>query len=112
MTTPYVFQLKTRTLSAGSSPELLYWVNSILDSGAKTLLIDFRDVLFMDSSGLGALVIVRNRVQKIGGRLMFCSLNGQARMLFDISGMEQMFEVYENADACRKVLAAEDSKST
>jgi anti-anti-sigma factor len=109
MVTPYVFHLKARTLSAGSSPELLYWVNSILELGAKVLLVDFRDVLFMDSSGLGALVIARNRVQKMGGQLMLCSLNGQARMLFELSGMDQAFKVYDTVADCQRVLAAQEA---
>ncbi|MBD2463963.1 STAS domain-containing protein [Oscillatoria sp. FACHB-1407] len=99
MATPYVFQLKTRLLSAATAPELLYWINNILELGATHLLLDMKDVLFMDSSGLGALVIAHNRVQKAGGKLMLCSLSGQARMLFELSGMEKMFEVYSDKDA-------------
>jgi anti-sigma B factor antagonist len=108
MLTPYIFQLKARTLSAGSSPELLYWINNFLDLGTKVLLIDFQNVFFMDSSGLGALVIARNRVQKAGGKLMLCGLNGQARMLLEISGMEHAFEVYETVEDCRQVLATKE----
>ncbi|MDX2214322.1 MAG: STAS domain-containing protein [Oculatellaceae cyanobacterium bins.114] len=102
MATPYVFQLKTRLLSAATAPELLYWINNILELGATHLLLDMKDVLFMDSSGLGALVIAHNRVQKAGGKLMLCSLSGQARMLFELSGMEKVFEVYSDKEDFEK----------
>lgn len=93
----YIFHLKTRILSASAAPELLYWVNSLLDSDAKYLMIDLKDVLFMDSSGLGALTIAYNRVQKAGGKLALCQLRGQARMLIETSGMEKLLPVYNSS---------------
>jgi len=105
-TFPYVFQLKTRLLSASVAPELLYWVGSLLEAGAKNLVIDMREVLFMDSSGLGSLVIAHNRVQKADGKLALCCLGGQARMLFELSGMEKVFEVYATPEDFEKALTA------
>ena len=104
MTSPQVFHLRTRLFSATTAPELLYWINNILESGVTYLLVDMQEVLFMDSSGLGALVVAHNRVQKAGGKLILCSLNGQVKMLFKSAGMEKMFEVYSDKKAFEQAL--------
>lgn len=95
-----------RILSAANSADLIDWVNYALDAGAKTLLIDLRNVPFMDSTGLGALVSALKIVQKAEGRLVLCSLNGQAQMLFELSGVEDVFEIYEDAETFESILSA------
>jgi anti-anti-sigma factor len=91
-----VFQPQNRILSASDAPDLLYWISSLIDSGVTILAIDMSLVSFMDSSGLGSLVIAHNRVQKAGGKLVLCSISGQARMLFEMSGFHEMFEIYDS----------------
>lgn len=110
MANPQIFQVRTRLFSAATAPELLYWVNNILESGETYLLLNMQEVLFMDSSGLGALVVAHNRVQKAGGKLMLCSLNGQARMLFELAGMEKLFEVYSDQKSFEQALLMPDNK--
>lgn len=90
----YSYKLQSRVLSASIAPDLLYWISDVLDAGGQYICLDFEEISFMDSSGLGALVIANNRVQKIGGRLALCHLGGQARMLIEIAGMETLFETY------------------
>jgi anti-anti-sigma factor len=99
-----IFQ-PSRILSAGNASDLTDWTRFALDSGAKVLLIDFCHVMFMDSSGLGTLVSVLKMVQKAGGRMAVCSLSGQARMLFEVSGMEKLFEIYTSLDEFKAALS-------
>jgi anti-anti-sigma factor len=97
MSPPYrIFQPTTRILSSASAPDLLHWVSATLDVGVCLLLIDLRYVMFMDSSGLGALVIARNRVAKHGGRLAVCSLNGQTRMLMETADFHSVVDIYDD----------------
>jgi anti-anti-sigma factor len=100
-----VFRPSDRMLSAATSPDLLYWVGANLEAGINHLVIDLQEVMFMDSSGLGALVIARNRVVKVGGELSLCSLNGQARMLFDMAGVSDMFSLHDNLNAFKRAMA-------
>lgn len=85
----------TRILSAASASDLMSWLQDNLQSGSKELLIDFRDVLFMDSTGLGILVASLTAIRQANGRLALCNLNGQARMLLEMSGMDTVFELYD-----------------
>jgi anti-anti-sigma factor len=94
----------TRILSVSSSTSLLGWVQRQLEAGHEILLIDFREVMFMDSTGLGTLITALKLVQKVEGRLVLCSLGGQARMLFEMAGMESVFEIFDNSVDFAKTL--------
>ncbi|HEY9619273.1 MAG TPA: STAS domain-containing protein [Crinalium sp.] len=93
MSTAKVFY-PTRILSSANAPVLLSWVKDSLDLGSKRLLINFQNVMYMDSAGLAALVAARKLAERVNGSISLCTLNGQARMLFELAGMENMFEIY------------------
>jgi anti-anti-sigma factor len=86
----------TRILSSANAPDLISWIQENLEAGTDQLLVNFQNVLFMDSTGLATLVTALRMVEQAGGRLALCSLSGQARMLFEIASMEKLFEIYGN----------------
>ncbi len=81
-----------------NAQEIRDWVRESLASGASSLLIDFHDVQFINSSGLGALALALKMVRERGGRMALCALSPQARMTLEISGMDKAFEIYANKD--------------
>jgi anti-anti-sigma factor len=68
-------------------------------SGVKTILIDCQNVTFMDSSGLGALVMILKNVREIGGKLALCSIIDQIRMLLELTSMDNILEVFPNQES-------------
>jgi anti-anti-sigma factor len=62
------------------------------------VLIDCQDVSFMDSSGLGALVLSLKTVRASGGQLFLCSMNDQLKMLLELTGMDNVFKIYANQE--------------
>ena len=83
--------------------EIREWVQESLNTGAINLLIDFQDVTFINSSGLGALAIALKMVREAGCRLALCSLSAQARMTLEISGMDKAFEIYSSSDDFKRM---------
>ncbi|NET49321.1 MAG: STAS domain-containing protein, partial [Merismopedia sp. SIO2A8] len=63
--------------------EIREWVRESIDMGARHLLIDFQDVTFINSSGLGALANALKMVRNAECRLALCSLSAQARMTLE-----------------------------
>ncbi|HEY9814941.1 MAG TPA: STAS domain-containing protein [Candidatus Obscuribacterales bacterium] len=74
-------------------------ISELVNSGAKIILVNLKDITFIDSSGLGALVIALKTVRSAGGRFYICSINEQVRILFELTSMDQVFEVYDNQEA-------------
>ncbi|MBD1892692.1 MULTISPECIES: STAS domain-containing protein [unclassified Coleofasciculus] len=73
-------------------------ISDIVENGGNMVLIDFKDVTFMDSSGLGALVLALKTVRAAGGKLFICSINEQVRMLFELTSMDRVFEIFPNRE--------------
>jgi len=82
-------------------------VDEALAAGADIILVDLQDISFIDSSGLGALVVVLKKVRAVDRRMYICSVNDQVRMLFELTSMDQVFNVLaDRAEFEAKVLNA------
>lgn len=68
-------------------------IDQSIDSGVDTILVDFSNVTFMDSSGLGALVKAFKTLQAADIRLFLCSINEQIKMLFELTSMDNYFTI-------------------
>jgi len=73
-------------------------ISSLMESNVDIVLIDFQDVTFMDSSGLGALVLALKTVRAAGGKLFICSVNDQIKMLFELTSMDRVFEIFPSRE--------------
>ncbi len=71
-------------------------VSDVVAAGADIVLIDLQEVTFIDSSGLGALVSAMKIVRSAGGKLFICSVNDQVKMLFELTKMDRVFEIFDN----------------
>ena len=87
--------------------ELRREVSDILGAGADVVLIDFQDITFMNSTGLGAIISALKAVKTAGGRLFICSVSEEVKMLFQLTRMDRVFDTFTNRDEfARQVLSA------
>lgn len=93
-------------LNATSAPEFRQNISDILEIGARIVLVDFKDVTFMDSSGLGALVLAFKTLRAADTQLVLCSINEQVRILFELTNMDKVFEIFPSQDAFNQVLVS------
>lgn len=70
----------------------------VTQSVADVVLVDFSDVEFMSSTGLMALVMAFKRVREAEKSLFLCSVNEQVKMLLELTGMNEVFEIFERPD--------------
>ncbi|WP_071518075.1 STAS domain-containing protein [Geitlerinema sp. PCC 9228] len=89
----------TDVLNGPNTAALRKQVQACLEKGVKLVLIDLQDVTFMDSAGLGSLVTILKSVRSAQGKLCLCSVNAQIRMLFELTGMDKVFQIYRDREA-------------
>ncbi|AVH73218.1 STAS domain-containing protein [Nostoc sp. 'Lobaria pulmonaria (5183) cyanobiont'] len=88
--------------------ELRREVSGILANGADILLLDMKEVKFIDSSGLGALVSAMQMARTANRKLFVCSISDQVRMLFELTKMDRIFQTFADQDEFnRQVLATQ-----
>lgn len=88
----------TERLTAVNAGAFKEDVSKLIEAGTSQLVIDFEEVTFLDSSGLGALVGI---MKKIGhrGDVAVCGLDSDLQLMFRISRMDKVFTAYPDAKA-------------
>ena len=68
------------------------------------VVVNLRDLSFVDSSGLAALVQGLKRAREHQGKLCLCSLQSPARLIFEMTRLDKVFEIFVSEEEA--VLAA------
>lgn len=89
----------TGILDSTKAEEFRESVEILFDQGVDVILVDLKEITFIDSSGLGTLVVLLKKARSIDRSFCICSMNDQVRMLFELTSMDRVFEIYENRQA-------------
>lgn len=81
-------------LDTNSTPDVESEINSLLDSGANKLLINFEKLSYISSTGLRLLLATAKRLQSSEGDFRVCSLNEMATEVFELSGFTSIINVF------------------
>ena len=73
---------------------------------SKRVLMDLSKMAHIDSSGLGALVSVLQWINASGGSLKLAALQPRPKIVFDITKVYRVFDIYDTDEAA---LAAFDA---
>ena len=60
-----------------------------------TCILDFRDVSFVDSSGIAVVINALRNMTQIEGRLLLTGLSPQPMRVFRASGIDKLVEIRE-----------------
>lgn len=88
-----------------SAPALKERIAESISGAAPVVVIDLSNVEFMDSTGLGALVAARTTAVEAGGRLPVVCDRDRILKLFQITGLDGVFEVYPSVEAAVEALS-------
>jgi len=75
-----------------TAPRLQADLRTALQSDAREVVVDLRDVTFIDSTGLGVLVNARQRARTDGKHLKLMLPEGEARFPFEVTGLASLFD--------------------
>jgi anti-sigma B factor antagonist len=81
-------------------------VTDLLGGGFTHLVVDMRQVAFIDSTGLGVLVGARKKVLQLGGSLALVSDTPRLLRLFRITGIDQALPIHSSVEAAASAVAS------
>lgn len=61
----------------------------------KVCILDYHDVVFMDSSGIAVVINALRTMTRIQGKLMVSGLNAQPMKVFRAAGIDKLVEIKE-----------------
>ncbi len=87
-------------LTVGESNPLREKIGEMLASNHKNIVLDLEEIDYIDSTGLGGMVICYTQVKKAGGTLKLMKLNRRNVELLALTRLHTVFEVFaEETDA-------------
>ncbi len=92
-------------LDTDSSPELVRQTNEVIGRGGRRLLLDLKDLYYISSAGLRAVLVAARDMAAVGGKLAISSPNREVTEVFDISGFVSVIDLHRSAeDATARLL--------
>jgi anti-sigma B factor antagonist len=67
-----------------------------INFGERNIIISFKNVLYLDSSFLGALVGILKMLLPLEGRLVISDMNGDIENLFELTRLNKIFTIKED----------------
>ncbi|MEG3848437.1 STAS domain-containing protein [Microcoleus sp. herbarium19] len=67
-------------------------IERLIESGGKILMLDFSKINFLNNAELMAVVAIVKLVRDSNCILLISSMSEQVRMLFELTGLEQIFQ--------------------
>lgn len=103
-----IVSLSGKFLAGSDGPYLRQKVKDFIDAGTRKLIIDFSDVPYIDSTGLGFLAGARVTAQNSGTRMVLANINTHVQKILDDVKLSQFFVIApDDAAAMAKVNEAD-----
>jgi anti-sigma B factor antagonist len=81
------------------SPSVTASLNQMIEKKPERLVVDLSEVTYIDSAGLAALIEAMQKVEGYGGKFLLAGLQETVRSIFEISRLDQVFQIFPDADA-------------
>jgi anti-sigma B factor antagonist len=83
----------------------MFAFQEVLRSESATTILDMTSVPYMDSAGLGILTNSYVSHQKQGRRLLLVGVNERVQTLFQVTRLDQLFQIYPTVEGARQALS-------
>lgn len=81
------------------SPTITAALNRIIEKKPKLLVVDLSQVTYIDSAGLAVFIEAMQKVEAFGGKLALAGLQETVRSIFEISRLDQVFQIFPDTNA-------------
>ena len=81
-------------IDLNSSTEFQEALLGLLAQGPQNIILNLREVPYMDSSGVASLVKLLSRARKAGATVSLVELTDRTRSLLEITRLDSVFDIY------------------
>jgi anti-anti-sigma factor len=86
-------------MDAENAPQFEQNCEDCIAEGRTSLVADLGGLAYVSSMGLRSFLSVAKRLQAQGGALRICCLKGFVKQVFEITGLSQVFSIYESVES-------------
>ena len=77
-------------------------VKTQLERGRRDILLNFENVEFVDSFGVGEILASYISTNNLGGKLKLVRISKKLYLIFQVTGLVRVLEIYDDEDAALK----------
>lgn len=66
--------------------------------GSRTIILSFKGLKYMNSSGIGLLIMLLVRANRLGQKLVVSDLNEHYQMVFELTKLNEAIPIYESVE--------------
>lgn len=85
-------------LDAHTAPELERTIGAQVRAGNVRLIVDFTDLEYISSAGLGVFMVFIERIRTQGGDIKLAAMKEKVFSVFDLLGFPILFNIYSTAE--------------
>lgn len=93
-----LFSLSGKWMGDKHTSNLYDEAKSLIGKGFKNIIMDLRQVEYINSIGLGVIIAVRTTSIKAGGNLKLICESDKVLKYFKITDLDKFFEIFTNED--------------
>ena len=95
----HILDISGRIVLGEATKTIRQTISDLLVNGGRKIVLNLKDVNYVDSSGIGELVRTYTSVTREGKQLKLLNLTKKIRDLLVITKLLTVFQVYENEQA-------------
>lgn len=88
-----------------TSPQVKKAFDSFIRAKTEKIILNFKDVSYVDSSGLATLVEILKEMKSYGGKFKLTNLSTKVKNLFEITKLEKIFDIVPGEEEALKAFA-------
>ncbi len=96
----------------GDETALLHHAVKDMFTENKTVVLNLKNVHYIDSSGVGELVGLFTSARKAGGRMVLAGLTQRVRDVLQITKLAMVFEIYDSVEEAAESFKQKAGKAT
>lgn len=85
-----------------NAPEIKDIVNKLIEQKKYSVVINLKEVTYIDSSGIGALISSLSNLKKYHGGLKIINVFASVKKVFELTKLTSFFEIYDSEDEAVK----------
>ena len=91
-----IIELNIPELDHHITNEVRDGIDNVLNSRPiKNIIFDFKNIRFMDSSGIGVIIGRYKKISSEGGKVSVVNVNDRVKKIFNLSGMNKIINIYD-----------------
>jgi len=93
-----ILALKGKLLGGSETDELHNKLRQLQQQDINKIILDLRQLKRLNSSGVAALMMAKNRLRNAGGDLKLVNVEGEVRNVFMITKLITIFDTFSSLD--------------